>query len=132
LAILTDTSPWLDLLRGVETPATGLLRRLILTRRVGIPDLVVMEILQGTRDRVHFNRLLQDLLKFQVHPVGRFATMVRAAENYQFLRSRGVTIRSSIDCLIATYCIEGGHQLVHSDRDYDAFEKHLGLLVARA
>ncbi len=54
---------------------------------------------------------------------------IQAAENFRKLRSGGVTVRKTIDCFIATWCIEHGYQLLHSDRDFDAFEAHLGLQV---
>jgi predicted nucleic acid-binding protein len=54
-----------------------------------------------------------------------------SAENYRLLRRRGITVRKTIDCLIATFVIERGFSLLHSDRDFDAFEDHLGLHVVR-
>ncbi len=54
---------------------------------------------------------------------------VAAAENYRILRTKGITVRKTIDCLIATFCIREGHELLHRDRDFDPFEMHLGLQV---
>lgn len=56
---------------------------------------------------------------------------VKAATNYRRLRERGVTVRKTIDTIIATFCIEYGHQLLHQDRDFFYFEKHLGLRVVQ-
>ncbi len=61
--------------------------------------------------------------------IGGEALAVAAANNYRLLRSRGITIRKTIDCLIATFCIAEGHILLHDDRDFDLFEDHLGLQV---
>jgi hypothetical protein len=54
---------------------------------------------------------------------------MQSAENYRSLRRKGVTVRSTVDCLIATFCIEDGHQLLHRDRDFDLFEQHMRLHV---
>jgi len=70
-----------------------------------------------------------DLLKFPVYEASSTRIAVSAARNFQTLRGRGITVRKTIDCLVATFCIENNHQLLHRDRDFDAFEKHLGLRV---
>jgi predicted nucleic acid-binding protein len=72
-----------------------------------------------------------ELLRFEVVQIPDARLAAAAARNYRALRARGRTIRKTIDCLIATYCIEHGHALLHTDRDYDAFEEHLGLTVVR-
>ena len=54
---------------------------------------------------------------------------IQAAKNFRALRSKGVTVRKTIDTVIATRCIESGYELLHNDRDFDPFAKHLGLRV---
>jgi len=56
---------------------------------------------------------------------------IQAARNYRLLRGRGITIRKTIDMVIATFCLAGGHMLLHADRDFDPMETHLGLRVVR-
>jgi predicted nucleic acid-binding protein len=70
-----------------------------------------------------------DLLKFQVFSTGGVDVAVASAQNYRFLRKRGITVRKTIDCLIATFCLDGRHSLLHRDQDFDPFEAHLGLQV---
>lgn len=96
---------------------------------VGITDLILAEILQGIRDEDSFSETLNALGRFAIFETGNRNLAVAAARNYRTLRRSGLTIRSTIDCLIATFCIETGHQLLHSDRDFDGFERHLGLQV---
>ena len=97
--------------------------------QVGITDLILTEVLQGIRDEDSFTETLNALGQFTVFDTGNRNLAINAARNYRALRKLGLTIRSTIDCLTATFCIEGGHELLHSDRDFDAFEQHLGLRV---
>ncbi len=128
---LVDSSVWIDLLRGNLTPEVGYLRELAASTRLGIPDVVIQEVLQGVRTDIEAGRVLRDLRKYAVHNLCGEALAVKAAANYRRLRAQGRTVRSTIDALIATYCIENGYGLLHADRDYDAFEQ-LGLRVTRA
>jgi predicted nucleic acid-binding protein len=98
-------------------------------QHLGLTDLSLCEILQGISADGAFNQVLNDLSRFHVFDAGGAATAVAAAQNYRLLRRRGHTVRKTIDCLIATFCLEEGHGLLHRDRDFDPFEKHLGLLV---
>ena len=60
----------------------------------------------------------------------RVEVCLQAADNFRTLRRKGVTIRRTIDTIIATCCIRNGYVLLHNDRDFDAFAEHLGLRVA--
>ena len=125
---IADSSVWIDLLRETDSPQVRLLRDGLQVGSIAVADLVVLEVLQGLRDGPR-GRVRARLLVLETHAIGGLALCLRAADNYQQLRARGFTIRSTIDCLIATFCIEGGHTLLHSDRDFDPFEEHLGLQV---
>ena len=129
--IHADSSVWIDYIARRLTPQVQLLFDLRLTAELGIGDIVVTEILQGVRSDAQFERVKAELLQLEVVPIVSGDVAIHAAENYRYLRRRGITIRSTIDCLIATYCIDGGHQLLHSDHDFDPFEAHLGLSVVR-
>ena len=96
-----------------------------------IIDVVLYEILQGFRPGRALESLTKQLLLLPVVSIGGSGIAIAAANNYRVLRSQGITVRSSIDCLIATYCIESGTALLHNDRDFDPFEEHLGLQVVR-
>ena len=125
--IVVDSSVWIDFFRGLSTAATDRLETVLLRERLAVGDLILMEVLQGFDTARQARSAEQQLARFATVQLGGRATAVEAAENYRTLRRRGVTVRSTIDTLIATACIRGGHTLLHSDRDFDAFEKHLGL-----
>ena len=129
--ILVDSSVWIDLLGHKDTPQTVRFRQLLASRvRLGVGDLVAVEVLQGTRtDRV-FQTTLETLQKFPAIPITDPAIVVAAAHNYRNLRARGITVRKTIDTLIATRCIEDDLALLYADRDFDPFVQHLGLRSA--
>lgn len=127
----TDTSVWIDWTKSVVSSTTTLLRERLSSDEHVITDVVLYEILQGFRPGRALESLTEQLLLLPVVSVGGTAMALAAANNYRILRARGITIRSSIDCLIATYCIETGTALLHNDRDFDPFEEHLGLRVVR-
>jgi predicted nucleic acid-binding protein len=96
---------------------------------VAAGDLMLCEVLQGARSPREFERIKRELLALDILPMAGAHSAVAAAHNYRDLRRRGITVRGAVDCLIATFCIENGHVLLHNDRDFDPFEKHLGLRV---
>lgn len=129
--ILVDSSVWIAYFRGVETPQTDLLDRMLGVETVAIGDLILAEVLQGfVRDR-DYERARRMLAECFLVELGGEAMALQAARNHRALRRRGVTVRKTIDTFIATWCIETGTALLHSDRDFDAFAEHLGLRVAR-
>jgi predicted nucleic acid-binding protein len=127
--VIVDTTVWIDYLRGTENPETLWLDRELQRQRLGMTDLILCEVLQGVREQSAFERVRANLLKFQVFQTGGIELAIAAARNYRELRQRGYTVHKTIDCLIATFCLEGGHELLHRDRDFDCFEKVLGLRV---
>ena len=129
--MIVDTSVWIDFFAGRKTPQVALLRQGIVAQRVVMGDLILCEVLQGIPHKKEFERVRQRLLTLEVVPICDPYIAVQAARNYRLLRQQGITIRRTIDCLIATCCIEHGYVLLHNDRDYDACEEHLGLRVAR-
>lgn len=130
--VIVDTTVWIDYLRGTENAETRWLDRELQRQRLGVTDLVLCEVLQGIRDQGTFARVKADLLKFQVFDSGGVELAVAAAQNYRELRRRGYTVHKTIECLIATLCLEARHELLHRDRDFDCFEKVLGLRVVHA
>jgi hypothetical protein len=128
--ILVDSSVWIDYFRGAANPQTGRLDALLGEEALAIGDLMLTEVLQGfTRDR-DFQRALELLEALETVEVGGRDISIRAARNFRLLRARGVTVRKTIDTLIATRCIADGHALLYSDRDFDPFVEHLGLVSA--
>lgn len=119
--ILVDSSVWIDYFRGVATPQTDRLDALLGQEPVAIGDLMLAEVLQGfTKDR-DFDRALAMLGALDMIEIGGREVAVQAARNYRTLRARGITVRKTIDTLIATRCILDGAALLYSDRDFDPF-----------
>jgi predicted nucleic acid-binding protein len=126
---IVDTTVWIDYLGGTANPHTDWLDRELNQQRLGLTDMILCEILQGIRGDSTFTRVRRDLSRFEVFDTGGEALAVASAQNYRSLRSRGQTVRKTIDCLIATFCLTEGHTLLHRDRDFDPFERYLGLRV---
>jgi predicted nucleic acid-binding protein len=127
--IIVDTTVWIDYLGGTSNVETAWLHQQLELRRLALTDLILCEVLQGIREPVEFARVRDHLLRFQVFPAGGIDLAIAAAQNYRTLRQHGYTVYKTIDCWIATFCLEGGHHLLHRDHDFDAFEKVLGLRV---
>jgi hypothetical protein len=92
-----------------------------------VGDLVLCEVLQGLRSDAEARLVEEALREFEFVPLVDPELAVKAAANYRFLRSLGFTVRKTIDLLVATFCIERGHSLLHSDRDYTPMQRFLGL-----
>ncbi|MBX3055071.1 MAG: PIN domain nuclease [Anaerolineae bacterium] len=129
MSLLVDSSVWIDYFNGVITPETDYLHRALGQEMIFTGDLIFAEVLQGFRLQKDFDRARMALLKFRVVEMVGVGTAVKSAQNYRFLRAKGITIRKTIDCLIATFCIENNLALLHADRDFDPFEQHLNLQV---
>lgn len=127
--VVVDTTVWVDYLRGTDNPETLWLDRELGTQRLGLTDLILCEVLQGVQDDALFVQTRSELLNFHVFETTGIELAIASALNYRKLREGGYTVRKTIDCLIATFCIETKHQLLHRDRDFDLFERKLGLQV---
>lgn len=127
--VIVDTSVLIDFLAGRETPQTAWMKQRSNFRRIAMTSLILSEVLQGIRSDDLFTETLNTLNRFAIFETGSQALAVASARNYRALRRMGVTIRSTIDSLVATFCIEEGHFLLYNDRDFDAFATHLGLQV---
>lgn len=128
--ILVDSSVWIDYFRGVVTLQSDRLDRLLGRESLATADVVLTEVLQGFTSDRDFNEALRLLRSLELIQVGGGDVAVMAARNFRTLRARGVTVRKTIDTLIATRCIQDGHALLYSDRDFDPFVEHLGLQSA--
>lgn len=126
--ILVDSSVWIDYFRGTATAAADTLDDLLGSEPLGVGDLVLTEVLQGFPSDRSFEAARRLLLSLEVVVLGGADLAVEAARNHRRLRARGVTVRKTIDTVIATRCIAGGHALLHDDRDFDPFERWLGLV----
>lgn len=125
--ILVDSSVWVDYLRGTPTPQADKLDALLGAVPLAVGDLILTEVLQGCGTDKEFNQVRRLLLNLTVVPIGGENVAIEAARNYRRLRALGLTVRKTIDTVIATRCIVDKLDLLHSDRDFDPFEQHLGL-----
>lgn len=128
--ILVDSSVWIDYFRAADTPQVALLDSLLGRSPLAVGDLIAAEVLQGVRDEREFKWVKKTLDAFAHIDLAGYDLAVKASENYRSLRAMGITIRKTIDTLIATRCIEDGLTLLHADRDFLPFAQHLGLTVA--
>jgi predicted nucleic acid-binding protein len=127
--VIVDTTVWMDYFGGAVNPETKWLDDALSRERLGLTDLILSEILQGIRDDAAFERVRADLMKLRIFTTAGTDLAIAAAQNYRTLRERGFTVRKTIDCWIATFCLLSGHKLLHRDHDFDTFEKELGLEV---
>ena len=125
--ILVDSSVWIDYFRGVPSPECDRLDTLLLDEQVIVGDLILTEVLQGFVSDRHHDQARRLLTSLTIIDIGGAGIALQAARNFRKLRQQGITVRKTIDCLIATRCIESGHPLLFSDRDFVPFVDHLGL-----
>ena len=127
--VIVDTTAWIEYFRGVPNFETDWLHVELDRRRLGLTDIILCEVLQGVRDESAAKKVERQLIKLEVFEAGGVELAKESARNYRVLRSRGHTVRKTIDCLTATFCIREQHSLLHRDRHFDMFEKFLGLSV---
>jgi predicted nucleic acid-binding protein len=130
--LVVDTTVWVDYFNGQINPETDYLDQALSEELVLVGDLILAEILQGFRSDNDFQQAQAALAKFEQVEMVNLQRAQQSAQNYRTLRKMGVTVRKTIDCLIATFCIAENHILLHRDADFDAFEQHLGLQVVHA
>jgi len=130
--VIVDSTVWVDYVNGKSNEETRLLEARIGQEDIGLTDLILCEVLQGLRGQREVEAVKTKLLEFSIFPTGGTALAVETAMNYQKLRAKGFTVRKTIDCWIATFCMREGHELLHRDRDFDPFESELGLRVVKA
>jgi predicted nucleic acid-binding protein len=125
--IVVDSSVWIDFFNGKVTRQTSKLLSIIGNEPLIIGDLILCEILQGSRKEAQARMLEEELRKFDLVSMLNPELAILAAKNYRLLSSAGITIRKTIDLIIGTFCIVHGHSLLHDDRDFGPMETHLGL-----
>lgn len=125
--IIVDSSVWIEYFNGKNTPEVATLDQLLETELLAIGDLILAEVLQGFRQDKDYQTaqgLLTSLTLFEMLGIDM---AMQSANNFRTLRQQGITVRKTIDVMIATFCIENGHKLLFSDRDFRPFVEHLGL-----
>ena len=128
--ILVDSSVWIDYFRGTATPQVEKLDSLLGSEPIATGDLMLTEVLQGFASDRDFNQARKLMTSLVIVDLAGQRIAIQAARNFRVLRSLGVTVRKTIDTVIATRCIDSGLPLLYSDRDFDPFVEHLGLRSA--
>lgn len=128
--ILVDSRVWIDFFNGVETQEVTVLSDSLGQQPVAIGDLMLAEVLQGFRKDKDLRAALELFESIPVLELAGKTIAIQSGRNFRVLRSKGVTVRKTIDCLIATYCIEHQVPLLQSDRDFEPFRMYLGLKSA--
>ena len=128
--IFVDSSVWIDYFRGNATPQTEKFDSLLKTDLIVTGDLVLTEVLQGFASDRDFNQAKKLMTSLVVLDMARQEIAIQAAKNFRTLRALGITVRKTIDTIIATRCIASGLPLLYSDKDFDPFVEHLGLRSA--
>jgi predicted nucleic acid-binding protein len=130
--VLVDSSVWIDYFNGVPNAECDALDALLGRELVAVGDLILTEVLQGFRTDRAYREARTLLEPLSLRRLGGRTVALAAAENYRFLRCKGVTVRKTIDVIIASHCLLHGLELLHTGRDFDAMEQHLGLRVYRS
>ena len=125
--ILVDSSVWIDFFNGRDTRQTDLLDGLLGEEEVLVGDLIYVEVLQGFRRERDFQRAKHALDALPLADLLGREIALASAMNYRALRQRAITVRGTIDMIIATFCVQNGHVLLHADRDFEPMREHLGL-----
>lgn len=127
--IVVDSAVWIDFFKGQLTPATAHLSQMLGHEPILVGDLILCEVLQGARSDRAARDFELTMRKCELVEMSGTELAAAAAAKYRQLRAAGVTVRKTVDMLIGTYCILHRHTLLHSDRDFDPMEQHLGLQV---
>lgn len=129
--IVADTSVWIDYFNGIDAPHTNLLDYELLHSRIVTGDLIIVELLQGFRKEKEYRQAKKLMEKLEYYDFLGKQIAIQSALNFRWLQNKGVTVRKTIDVIIATFCIEHKFALIHNDRDFDPFEQHLGLIIKK-
>jgi len=127
--VVVDSSVWIDFFSGARSSGVGVLEQLLRHAevRIVVPDLVLFEVLRGFRHERDHRQARALMESLSIEDTGSARLAVAAADHYRSLRRAGITVRSAIDVLIASFCIEQGYSLLHNDRDFDAFVELRGM-----
>jgi predicted nucleic acid-binding protein len=127
--IIVDSSVWIDYFNGRDIPEVATLDRLLETELLAVGDLILVEVLQGFRQDKDYQTAKRLLTSLTVFEMLSAEMAMKSADNFRDLRKKGITVRKTIDVMIATFCIEHGHELLFSDKDFAPFVEHLGLMA---
>lgn len=129
--IVADTSVWIDYVRGIDASHTNILDYELINNRVITGDIIIAEFLQGFRDDKDFLDAKRIMESLEYRDFLGKDVAIQAAMNFRTLKKKGITVRKTIDVIIATFCIVNGFEFIHNDRDFNPMEEYLGLMVKK-
>lgn len=129
--LIVDTSVWIDYFNGTDNWQANYLEGSLLNETIFIGDLILAELLQGFKNDRDFNTVNEYFKTFECVTLGGKELALKVASNYRFMRSRGITVRKTVDMFIGTWCIENNAALLHNDKDFDVIATHLPLHVIK-
>ena len=125
--ILVDSSVWIDYFNGIATWQTDLLDDYLSNVPVIMGDLILVEVLQCFRSDRDYETAKNFLNALPFRQIGGYDVALQSAQNYRLLRKAGITVRKTIDIVIATFCIMEGLTLLHDDHDFVPMVSHFSL-----
>lgn len=129
--VIVDTTVWVDFFHGRNTPQVQILEQFLSEGEdICICGIILTEVLQGIREDSDYRKTLSRFDSFLLLKMNR-STFVKAAELYRTIQRHGITIRKTVDCMIAAVAIENNIPLLHKDKDFDPIEKFCGLRVVK-
>ena len=127
--ILVDSSVWIDYFNGRRNWQTDRLDLLLGKETVITGDIIMMEVLQGFKLDKDFQTAKAAFERLSCYELCNQDLAIESAANFRFLRKKGITVRKTIDTIIATFCIYYQYTLLHNDEDFQPFEDYLELKV---
>ena len=127
--IIVDSSVWIDYFKGISTPQVDRLDQLLILKPIAIGNLILTEVLQGFRQDDDYDMAKRLLTSLTVFNLLEADLAIKSADNFRTLRKQGITVRKTIDVIIATFCIENNHELLFAGRDFQPFVQHFGLKI---
>lgn len=127
--IFVDSSVWIDYFNGKSTSETETLNSLLGVEPIATGDLILSEVLQGFRKDKDYKTAKNLLTLLTVFNMLDTSIAIESADNFRLLRKKGITVRKTVDAIIATFCIKNNLPLLHSDKDFEPFHKYLRLKI---
>lgn len=125
--IVVDKSVWIDYFIGKPSWQADRLDMLLSHAPIIMGDIILTEILQGFRSDSDYETAAEYLKTFPCHDIAGCGMAAQSAQHYRALRKKGITVRKTLDVMIATFCITHDFYLLHNDRDFDPMTQHLNL-----
>jgi len=128
--ILVDSSVWIDYFNGKRSWQTDLLDNYLSNVPIIMGDLILTEVLQGFKSDKDYEAAKAFLNALPFRQMGGYNVAIQSAQNYRRLRKAGITVRKTIDIIIATFCIIEELTLLHDDHDFNPIASHFPLKMS--